>query len=310
MFDASPQVNGGSASPQVNGDVVVIDQERSDAPPHNIVMSVNGGPKERLVMDKIPKGATVYGDYNALTHRRGRSLSQAWRPYDLRFFLAQTEKNQNAVRQFSNHVFAKVKGGPDACVHLARKIMTDPVWARSSSRPVEPRTQAQRDETYRLHDEATWDFRQAEDDQKYGIEPPWYRDAVAVAVDLLDRDELAWLGLTKTGANAKVSRPLLAIYLSVNDKAGQRRLKNDRTPVSPDFARRYIARLHAQGRGRGVGGPIRACLRKIGNGNSPEKRAMGDRVFMKLAKAFTLPSTPEASRLPSKTESNALAEAA
>lgn len=277
--------------------IVVIDQEVRDTDGSSLdILPGYTGPARhhRLVMAKdgiltwlddeaIPAGALVVGDYNALAVRNGRSLAQAWNQEDRDAFVARLEARGCELRTFSNFIFGKgkVEGGPLAAVHLLERCADDPNWTRSSTRPLRPR--GNRAETRRLWDDAKWDFRQAEDAQKYGVFPAWYDAAVGTIRDALTREEEKAL-CASVGRLEKAPRRVLAVYLSVRDLDGNVRLRDNGQPVTVDFARRYIARLHGQA--RGVGGPIRACLRSIGNGKDSEARRIADRAFTKAARAL------------------------
>ncbi len=287
--------------------LVVVDQEHADAAgvltstasggtsgarQHRLVMCLDGETVEYLDDARIPARALVVGDYNALAIRNGRSLSQAWTEEDFTAWHAALEARGCVVRSFNNFTFGadRVEGGPLAALHLYRACVANPHWMVDATRPVEARDMADRFDSARLWEDAKWDFRRVEDDQKHGILPAWYADAQRVAHDAAP-EALAWLKQPHYGKSGRLighnqanPRRLMAVYLSVMDIDGNPRRMSDGTVIRADYARRYVARLH--GRARGVGGPIRACLRAIGRSDNREERAMADRAFLKITRAL------------------------
>lgn len=264
-------------------------------------------------LDLAEDGSLVVGDANVQLPRRGRSLSQAWTVEEWLDLQAKASARGIQLRMVNNYAFcmqdgaevratrcskhgSHVPGGRLAVINLWDRCTEDPNWMLSASRPLSNRTAEERSESYRLHDEANWDFRQAEDAQKHGVIHPVYLQAQDVARQVLSADELRLIdqprpwrgGWTKDDSQ----RLLLAIAFSVLDSNGQPRLRDNGKPVTARYAQKYIARLHHQGRGAKIGGPIRAALRHIGRGNDPAKRKESDKVFSKLARALLSPTSP------------------
>ena len=307
--------------------IVVIDQEVST--PDGIALSTQFGEYDgpatfhRLVMcqhgrmswldeEAIEDGSLIVSDWNAMALRNERSLSQAWWERDWTGFVGRLQARGCAFRTVSNFAFGpqdgKINGGPFAARNLWARALRDPEWLLSASRPLRALEvhygTPEREESAALKDKAGLNFRRAEDAQKYGRLPEFYDEAVAAMVAPLTNEERKELfGVLDPEASSFNTRRALAVIFSVLDEDGKPLRRADGSQVTHDYARRYIARLHGQA--RGVGGPIRACLRSIGKGKHPERLPVLDRAFKKAARALLAsrqhPTEPETSSLPMPT---------
>jgi hypothetical protein len=274
--------------------LVTVDQEdkREDGLGSDLVMSLDGQTQQPWDEQLIPDNAIVVGDVGSLWYRNPRSVSQHWLTPEmleamilrlaLRGIRVLSIPNKDAmnarIRTFGNDGTEESPGKKFDAVALWLYLKRKPTVLLSATRPVIRMLLQQR--THNPVPGAPTILSGLLETPAQQVEIDWRIAEACRPRELLHRVELAMVGAPEC-YYFEIANPRkqLAVYLAVRDPQGNLR------PWAADtnFIMHSVLRLDGRHRGqKGVGNSMRACLRNVGQGKTPQDLNKSDQEIREL----------------------------